>query len=506
MSNLIFEDADDILSEEEEEREYSRKELLASNPFALVAWSKRRLRYMALFDVENWFEQLQDFTFPTAVATVTWDEAIAVMHFYQEGTCKHHGKITDDDEQAIAQLRCKIDALFLQLRSGTSEHPGFFVRLGPRSPKDAPMQSSEPHADLPPSRACLCGLSKARLIAALNASAYQLEFEKQSGQSSDSGTADACDVLRCFQDVCLSLLRVTTSAEALQLLLSSSRVMQDISHTRDKGNRGWSMSVVAREWDPDVSLGREFRTFVVAGNVVAISQYDDQLAYPYVVNNTEQIVTAIIDCLRLAKPKLDELSFATANMAIVVDVLVTPAPLPSSPWPAKVIELTPFGPMTGASLFQWNSDRRILQGGKDLFGDLDDCERKCPPGSLSMPSNVDEQIISGIPFRYNLHHKPFDWQHLHAYWEDYVRLAPPSILASSALLDSASHFVSGGVVATGDEKADQWNPNQATLKEKSRKSYRDRSLSPDRSSASTIRGCACTELYGLCTDSTLALA
>merc|ERR1719189_2538238 len=115
-------------------------------------------------------------------------------------------------------------------------------------------------------------------------------------------------------------------------------------------------------------------------------------------------------------------------MAIVVDVLVTPAPLPSSPWPAKVIELNPFGPMTGASLFQWNSDRRILQGGKDLFGDLDDCERKCPPGSLSMPSNVDEQIISGIPFRYNLHHKPFDWQHLHAYWEDYVRLAPPSIL------------------------------------------------------------------------------
>lgn len=49
-------------------------------------------------------------------------------------------------------------------------------------------------------------------------------------------------------------------------------------------------------------------------------------------------------------------------------------------------------------------------------------------------------------------------------------------------------------------------PIKQLSKKSHERGYRDRSLSPDRSSASTIRGCACTELYGLCTDSTLALA
>jgi len=35
----------------------------------------------------------------------------------------------------------------------------------------------------------------------------------------------------------------------------------------------------------------------------------------------------------------------------------------------KVIEINPFGYMTGESLFNWHADRHILQGGADVFND-----------------------------------------------------------------------------------------------------------------------------------------
>jgi len=36
----------------------------------------------------------------------------------------------------------------------------------------------------------------------------------------------------------------------------------------------------------------------------------------------------------------------------------------------KIIEINPFGPMTGSSLFSWSSERVLLQGGIDHWGDL----------------------------------------------------------------------------------------------------------------------------------------
>ena len=41
-----------------------------------------------------------------------------------------------------------------------------------------------------------------------------------------------------------------------------------------------------------------------------------------------------------------------------------------------MIELNPFGPATGASLFTWEHDRRLLQAGQDPWGDLASHEHK----------------------------------------------------------------------------------------------------------------------------------
>lgn len=400
--------------------EYSREELLSSNPFTLANFSNRKLRYMALFDVENWMDELKGLTFPTAVDKVDWAEGLAVQHFYQEGVCSHRNKITSDDVNALARLRCKIDALISQLTLNNKSQ-GFFVRLGPRSPKDAPMMPVKPRKEMALANASLCGISESKLVGALSEAARTLALH-----GVEESEADAYEVLGRFQDVCLNLLRVTSADDALRLLVSSSRVMGDVSHTLDQGEHGWSMSVVVREWDDAVRLEREFRTFVVGGKVTAISQYDDQLMYPFVAAHPEQIVTAIIECLAPAKATLQSIS---ADRGVVVDCLVVPSSHDGTRWQARIIELNPFGPMTGASLFTWTGDRRVLQGGQDLYGDLDECETLTPPGSMPLPPHVNEKVILGVPFRHLEQNPPgFSWEKLDAYWEAYARLAPQALL------------------------------------------------------------------------------
>merc|ERR1712217_808345 len=94
--------------------------------------------------------------------------------------------------------------------------------------------------------------------------------------------------------------------------------------------------------------------------------------------------------------------------AVVVDFLVVPLgnSCEDGQMSAKVVELNPFGPMTGASLFSWTSDRRVLQCGKDLYGDLEAWEKQHPPGSTLLPHWVCEEVVDHVPFRYNRCHRP----------------------------------------------------------------------------------------------------
>lgn len=58
-----------------------------------------------------------------------------------------------------------------------------------------------------------------------------------------------------------------------------------------------------------------------------------------------------------------------------------------------VIELNPFGPNTGPSLFSWQGDRRLLQGGLDVYGDLEEHETTYPPGVSLEPSVQRKAVV-----------------------------------------------------------------------------------------------------------------
>jgi len=390
----------------------SRPELLLVNPFQLQSFSAKKLRYMSLFDTEQWAEALADVTFATSSAPVAWEEAVAIQHRFQEGCCRHPGKVTPQDIEALETLRCKIDGLLSELaRRGHRDH--YFVRLGPRSPKDAPMMPNPPW-----------GLSEASIRAALERAALAAQEDVAMSEDAVSSPSTHQDTLHYFQSVCSELLKVSTGREALALLVSSSRVMQDISHALDQGPRTWDVSVVARAWDPQVRLEREFRAFVAAGRLCAVTQYDDQLYHPSIAANPQRILGAIRRGFAQALPGLRAMGFAEPAVAVVVDFFVPPGEEV-----ARVVELNPFGPMTGASLFTWAGDRRVLQGGVDLYADLDAWEAKHPPGSNQVPACIQELTVDDVCFRFLREHAPnFTKEHLEVFWADYLRLAPAGLL------------------------------------------------------------------------------
>jgi len=416
-----------------EEENLTAAELMRLNPFnreAMPNFSSKRWRYMALFDTEHWAQHFVGKTFPTVATALSIPEAQAILRTMQECVLGHTGKRTAEekrgDEEALRSLKQKLVGLMSDLKqeAQTKGNPAyeawdrtsFFVRLGPRSPKDAPMNTSQPY-----------GISKEKLKKMMDVVAADLGGKP--GRTPH-------EVLHRFQTVAGRLLKVSTPEEALDLLLTSHRVLQDIAHSLDHVKSGFDVSLVVRTWENSVALEHEVRAFLVGGKVAAISQYDDQMRHPVVEENRQQIVLAVLSAAQDIATSLQSAGFLEdavggQPLPVVADFLVLPtAHGGESTWKAKLIELNPFGPMTGAALFTWTHDRRVLQAGQDLYGDLAELEAGCPPSTRSdLPPCVAEDVIEGVPFRYmSGNPEQFSWEHLEVLWEDYMRCAPASLV------------------------------------------------------------------------------
>eukprot|EP00812_Abedinium_dasypus_P012351 NODE_5873_length_548_cov_176.862069.p3 GENE.NODE_5873_length_548_cov_176.862069~~NODE_5873_length_548_cov_176.862069.p3 ORF type:complete len:104 (+),score=25.95 NODE_5873_length_548_cov_176.862069:3-314(+) len=87
----------------------------------------------------------------------------------------------------------------------------------------------------------------------------------------------------------------------------------------------------------------------MGGELTAISQYDDQLRYDFVVEHAEVAVAVIRQCFEQVKPLLAQLGYVMA----VVDFVVLPecgdasggggGGSGSDAWRARVVEINPFG-------------------------------------------------------------------------------------------------------------------------------------------------------------------
>ena len=107
----------------------------------------------------------------------------------------------------------------------------------------------------------------------------------------------------------------------------------------------------------------EFRCFVFDGQMTAISQYINNVFVEEIGQNAEFIAELILSFFGDLRPMF---CYRFAVLDVVVDV---------EGESVTIIEVNPLTPSAGGSLFSWNMDRRTIQGGCDLWGDLDHWEQ-----------------------------------------------------------------------------------------------------------------------------------
>lgn len=422
------------------------------NPFSLATFSREKFEYMALFDIEKWYNVLEHCTFRTAFLPLKLEDGIALVHWYQRANLNRRDVLTREEQDRVSSLRDVLQKLMesmgaekerqksMSRRRSRSEmerlkkdmekenasqsqdkpsrntrrrgsrpskpsrgaqgarksnrrtkprrrdqrefssfetswaenepsdfwsssdkigkRPGFFVRLSTRSPKDVGLDLGHPR---------ILRYVREEMDRWLPAPPPHTPDEYKSLEPNIQ--------LRSMFDASSRVLRTTSAREALWLILHSERTYSDLVHAIDhvRGGGLWNGQLVVREWCPDVWIGGEFRCFVCEDRMTAISQYTDMVYYPSLSGQERAISTSIHQYWkRVVRPHMKDVGVRS----YVLDVVFVGRETVPEEDRLRVVELNPFGPVTGSSLFSWNTERRVLQGGVDVWGDLDRWEAK----------------------------------------------------------------------------------------------------------------------------------
>lgn len=107
----------------------------------------------------------------------------------------------------------------------------------------------------------------------------------------------------------------------------------------------------------------EFRGFVYNNQLTALSQYYSQCYFPRLSGDREKYLTKIKDFFEIIQPKIP-LSSYVIDFVIVTDSNTNHNNNNDINSNARVavLELNPFNVATGACLFDWEKDEKVLKG------------------------------------------------------------------------------------------------------------------------------------------------
>jgi len=298
----------------------------AVNPFKLSSFSAAKHIYLMQFDVEKWYTAIQPHTFETHFVPLAIDEARAMAKRYKSSKVDDRVQLTEEEANLIEAVNKKISVSIDELKS---RNKTCFVRLSSRSPKDAGLDGD------------------AQLKQLLN---EEINDFKQKGVAIDSNVK-----LQALFNASARLMEVSSAEQAMNLLLSSERIYTDLCHAIDQPEEYWDMKIIIREF-VKLDVSYEFRGFVCKRVLTALSQYNDMCYYPHLKGKELEIVDKIFNFFNTTRDLVQ-------YDACIVDFVIMGDDI-------KIIEINPFGLGTGASLFDWHTDRYLLQGGIDLYGDL----------------------------------------------------------------------------------------------------------------------------------------
>ena len=256
------------------------------------------------FEFHKWYKQdLDAFSIsPVKILEYPHSYAISMRNTYYQRYIKNNKNniLNEVDKTCLADLECSISREMALMKAEQ-----YFVRLVSRSPKDA---------------------------AYFDKSIFELT-RKEKGND-----------MRALWYTLFMGLKVESGQEAVELLIRSERVYQDLLALPSTG----PLQLVIRTWS-NIDPEREFRAFVYNGALTAISQYNEYIFVPDLISQRCEIKQAITQFFEKIKP------FLPSALSCIMDLAVS-----QDMQNVLLVELNPFSKQTGAALFNWNRDWSVL--------------------------------------------------------------------------------------------------------------------------------------------------
>ena len=163
-----------------------------------------------------------------------------------------------------------------------------------------------------------------------------------------------------MSQVWLDLMRSKTGEEILNIILTSKRANEDLTHalnfTNSKeipGEDKWRLKIVLRKWVEGMDVTMEFRTFIKNNLMTAITEYN----HPFIVAellNDDNCLEIKGKIFKVWKTKIKE------GLKYLADYVIDFAIL--SDGSVQLVELNPWANSAGSGLFNWINDKDILYG------------------------------------------------------------------------------------------------------------------------------------------------
>jgi len=148
-------------------------------------------------------------------------------------------------------------------------------------------------------------------------------------------------------------LRIQNGAQAVDLLINSNRIQDDLAHYFQKPEE--SFNVVVREF-ANFEVELEFRGFAHGKKLTAITQYNQFCYFPRVVKNKELLLHIMKDFVE------NQLVHLVPLANFVIDIMLvsqTPEQGPYTNLKVYIVEINPFAEFAGEGLFSWADPKEV---------------------------------------------------------------------------------------------------------------------------------------------------
>ncbi|KAG2378545.1 hypothetical protein C9374_008184 [Naegleria lovaniensis] len=320
-------------------------------------YSSARERYGFDFDIDQWYQKCSEFTPFTKFIFISKEQASVLKRQHEHQVLKQEvAQISQEEYELLKILEKEIDDVLQNEKEFFDEENDIscaFIRLNTRSPKDAAFSSQ-----------------KIKQILKRKLYEKSMQYREPALLSNDEKQND--EFISFFESQ-VEVMRFESGAEALEMMVASNRVYEDLSialeHRTDPSD--WNVFIAMRKWIPGHEIGLEFRGFVFERKLCALSQYFDALYFEDLHNHKDIYLKAIQQFFEERKHQLPYEN-------CVLDVMVMrnkestsdaeeEAP-PSAPTlenlTVQVLEFNPFNKFTGSALFSWITDADTLHGRK----------------------------------------------------------------------------------------------------------------------------------------------